>query len=225
MALTRAELTDIVAFYDQLGEAPTPILLTGFNRRFSEYGTRLAALTADRTNPMILDYRMNAGYIPGHHWVHSEEGGGRNLGEACHIYDLFTFLTGSRTASVSATAMRPTTDYYASTDNFVATIAFEDGSVASLTYTALGSPSHPKERLDVYVDGSVLSLDDYRELLASGHARPEVASKTSEKGQRQELEALIRAIRAGGEWPIPLWQQVQATEIALRVQDLITGHA
>ena len=32
---------------------------------------------------------MNAGYIPMDHWVHGDEGGGRNLGEACHIYDLF----------------------------------------------------------------------------------------------------------------------------------------
>ena len=39
-----------------------------------------------------------------------------------------------------------------------------------------------------------------------------------DKGHRAELEALVRAIRHGGDWPIPLWQQLQATEIALQVQ-------
>ena len=225
MVLTREELNAITTFFAAPGKDPTPILLTGYNRRFSPYGQRLAELVAGRTNPMILDYRMNAGRLPLDHWVHSAEGGGRNLGEACHIYDLFTFLTGARTVGVSATSIRPSTDYYSSTDNFVATISFEDGSVATLTYTALGSPSHPKERLDVFVDGAVILLDDYQRLDVAGQTRPALTSSTSEKGQQQELGALVRAIRRGGEWPIPLWQQVQAAETALRVQDLITGSA
>ena len=32
---------------------------------------------------------MNAGYVPLDHWVHGPEGGGRNIGEACHVYDVF----------------------------------------------------------------------------------------------------------------------------------------
>jgi hypothetical protein len=59
----------------------------------------------------------------------------------------------------------------------------------------------------------------------AGRSAVELSTRTSEKGQREELEALVRAIREGGEWPIPLWQQLQATDIALRVQDQITGHA
>ena len=43
---------------------------------------------------MLVNYRMNAGYIPLDAWQQGAEGGGRNLGEACHIYDLFVFLTG-----------------------------------------------------------------------------------------------------------------------------------
>ena len=94
LALTAEELAEIEGFYRDAPDGP--ILLTGFNRRFSPIGTRLAELVRDRTNPMILDYRMNAGYIALDDWVHGPEGGGRNLGEACHIYDLFTFLTDSR---------------------------------------------------------------------------------------------------------------------------------
>jgi hypothetical protein len=51
-------------------------------------------LVQERRNPMILNYRMNAGYIPLDHWVHGEEGEA-GTSEACHVYDLFTFLTGA----------------------------------------------------------------------------------------------------------------------------------
>jgi hypothetical protein len=102
---------------------------------------------------------------------------------------------------------------------------FEDGSVATLTYTALGSGSHPKETMETFVDGRVIVLDDYRQLATAGTSRPEIRTSGSQKGHREGLVALVSAVRAGGEWPIPLWQQVQATEVALRVNELITGVA
>jgi predicted dehydrogenase len=224
LALTQAELDEIVAFYEGANRNE-PILLTGFNRRFSPHARRIAAVTAKRTNPMMLNYRMNAGYLPLDHWVHSEEGGGRNRGEACHIYDLLTFLTEGRVADVTARAIRPRTAYYSSSDNFVATITFDDGSIASLTYTALGAAEFPKERLDVFTDGMVISLDDYRKLTVLGGSAKGITTLVSEKGQREEIVEMARAIREGGPWPIPLWQQAQATEIALRVESFLGNPA
>jgi Predicted dehydrogenases and related proteins len=223
LALTREELDSIIAFYGDANGADRPMLLTGFNRRFSRYARRIAELTASRSNPMILDYRMNAGYIPLDHWVHTREGGGRNRGEACHIYDLFTYLTGGHVTDVHAGAIRPRTGHYSSTDNFVATMSFSDGSVANLTYTALGATDHPKEQMELFVDGKVLVLDDYRKLTVAGDPSSGLATKTSDKGQKEELIAVSEALREGGNWPIPLWQQVQATEIALAVEPFLTG--
>ena len=65
----------------------------------------MGELLADRTSPLVANYRMNAGYIPLDHWVHGPEGGGRNIGEACHVYDLFDFLTGAEETSVQAQAI------------------------------------------------------------------------------------------------------------------------
>ena len=224
LALNREELEGIRAFFEEPGDTK-PILMTGFNRRFSVYGRRIAELTRDRSNPMVISYRMNAGYIPPDHWVQTSEGGGRNLGEACHIYDLFTFLTEARQTGVQAEAIRPKSGYYGRTDNFATTIGFDDGSVATLTYTALGAAGHPKEQMDVFVDGKVISLDDYKRLTVAGASVKALATSAPEKGQRQELEAMVLAIRDGGEWPIALWQQIQAAEIALRVEELITRPA
>lgn len=151
LALTQADLLAVEGFYHSVGVGvKAPVLLTGFNRRFSPAAQRLKQIVAGRTNPMILNYRMNAGYIPLDSWVHTAEGGGRNMGEACHIYDLFTFLTGAKVVEVTAQAIKPAGAYYTHTDNFVTNLRFDDGSVGSLTYTALGSKEYPKEKLDVY---------------------------------------------------------------------------
>lgn len=217
MALDEAELRAIETFYQE-ATGPKPVLLTGFNRRFSPYAQRIASLVQKRSNPMLINYRMNAGYIPLDHWVHGPEGGGRNMGEACHIYDLFTFLTGSQVKSVQAMALAPTTDYYSSTDNFVATMGFEDGSVASLTYTALGNVEFPKETMEVFVDGMVISLNDYRALTVTGGRQKPLETRASNKGQKEELQAFAAAIHGQADWPIPLWQQLQATRMSFDVE-------
>lgn len=218
LALTVSELEAVEAFYGERETDSPPILLTGFNRRFSRYAKKIRELIESRSNPMILNYRMNAGYIPLDNWVHGQEGGGRNRGEACHIYDLFTYLTGSKVISVQAATIRPITGYYSHSDNFVATMTFEDGSVATLTYTALGAKGYPKEKMELYCDGKVIVLDDYKSLSVAGAKVSGIETKALDKGQIEELEAFAQAIQKGGEWPIPLWQQIQATEIALRVE-------
>ena len=222
LAITQEELDQVNAFYAN-ASGPQPLLLTGFNRRFSPHARRIKELVSGRTNPMMLNYRMNAGYIPLEHWVHTEEGGGRNIGEACHIYDLFTFLTGSKVTSVTAQAITPKTGYYSATDNFVATLAFADGSVATLTYTASGSRDHPKEQLEVFVDGMTIAMNDFKSLQVTGSKAVGLETKLSEKGQKQELEIFAKAIKIGGEWPIALWEQNQVTEIAISVQRFLSG--
>lgn len=210
MALNQEELDQILEFYSATPDAP--MLLTGYNRRFSKYAKAILQVVQKRTSPMILNYRMNAGFIPPEHWVHGEEGGGRNIGEACHIYDLFTYLSGSKTVRVEAQAI-PLTPR----DNFVATMTFEDGSIATLTYTSLGSKDHPKELLEIFVDGKVIVLNDYKSL-----SLPKLETALPEKGQKEELIAFGQAIRENGKWPIPLWQQAQAMQIAFEVETLLT---
>jgi predicted dehydrogenase len=222
LAMSQKDLDQINAFYVNTS-GPKPILLTGFNRRFSPHARRIKELVTKRTNPMVLNYRMNAGYIPLDHWVHTEEGGGRNIGEACHIYDLFTFLTGSKVSSVTAQAMMPKTSYYSATDNFVATFAFADGSIATLTYTASGSREYPKEQLEVFVDGMTIAMNDFKLLQVTGSKSVGLETKLSEKGQKEELEIFAKAIKTGGDWPILLWEQNQATEMAIKVQHFLSG--
>lgn len=219
LALTAAELNEIEAFYETYaGTSPPPVLMTGFNRRFAPLMQPVQQAAAQRRHPLLINYRMNAGYLPLDHWVHGPEGGGRNLGEACHMYDLFTFLVNERVEEVDVQAVRPG-GRYSHRDNFVATMKFADGSVASLTYTSLGNTAFPKEQLEMFCDGAVYSLDDYRRLRITSNRDVVREEKTVDKGHRSELEAFAEAIRQGGEGPIPLWQQLQGARIALAVEN------
>ena len=219
LAINAEGLSKIEQFYREHRDAP--LLLTGFNRRHSRYLQEIAKQTTARQNPMIIHYTMNAGYIPLDHWVHTEEGAGRNIGEACHIYDVFNFLTGAKAVSVSACSIQPNGAYYSAKDNFIATVTYDDGSIANLIYTAVGSKDYPKETMEVFFDGKMITLNDYKSMKGCGVKLASIETKGSEKGQLEELEVFGKIIQAGGESPIPLWQQIQAMQIAFAVEEQI----
>lgn len=227
LTLSREELIQIQTFYREKSVENTyPLLLTGYNRRFSPFAERMKKLLDARNAPFILNYRMNAGFIPQDHWVHGAEGGGRNLGEACHIYDLFTFLADSEVDTLSAHAVKLTSQQYHSNghygrnDNFVATFSFKDGSVANLVYTSLGHTEVPKEQAELYVDGKIAVLNDYKSMRVYGSPKLSLQTPLQDKGLKTELHCFASGIKTG-EWPIPLWQQVQVSEMAFAVEDLI----
>jgi hypothetical protein len=56
-----------------------------------------------------------------------------------------------------------------------------------------------------------------------GGASQVIRSENVEKGHFEELEAFVGVLKNGGEWPIPLWQQIQASRIALTVEEQIMG--
>ncbi len=222
LALSPSEVDAIDAFFNTSNDAASPILLTGYNRRFSPYAARMAMALEGRSGPFMLNYRMNAGHIPMEHWVHSKEGGGRNLGEACHLYDLFIFLAKQKAIKVSTHPILPTSEYYARNDNFVATLSFADGSVATLTYTALGSRAYPKETADLYWDGKVITLNDYREMEVFGMKKgsTSLATRAQAKGLKEELLAFSNGIQSG-EMPISWWQQREVSRIGFAVEEQI----
>lgn len=221
LTLDPADLDQLRVFYETTTNAP--LLMTGYNRRFSPAMKRTHEILQTRVAPMMLNYRMNAGYLPPDHWAHSSEGGGRNLGEACHIYDLFNFLTGSRVRAIQATSIAPRGKQYFKNENFVATISYEDGSVCTLTYTALGSKSHPKESMEIFCDGKVMSMIDYKSLTIVGSKQRGWKSLTQQKGHVEEMQALAQALRNQAEWPISLDHQIEAARIAFEVERQISG--
>jgi len=199
-----------------------PLLMTGFNRRFSNYARETKKHTDKRVNPLFVQYRMNAGFIPLDHWTH--ENGGRIVGEACHIIDLMTYLTGSVVTSVSSEHLNPNTDKISQHDNRSIVLKYEDGSVCTVQYFAVGSKKFPKEYMEVHFDEKTIVMDDYKSLQGYGVKVKEFKSNMAQKGQIEEMEYLYNALKKGGEWPIALWDMVQTTQITLELEKM-TGNA
>jgi len=204
--------------------ADAPMLMVGFNRRFSPAMQMLKERLAGRRSPLMIQYRLNAGYIALDHWVHDSQGGGRNVGEACHMYDVFRFLAGAPARTVEASAIDPGELPYARNDNFVATITYDDGTVASLLYTALGPKTGlGKEHITVFCDGEAFIVDDFKKLTRVSDSSVLWQSGESDKGHFEELSRFGDAIATGGPSPIPFEEIVETSAVALQVEDLIYG--
>jgi predicted dehydrogenase len=188
------------------------LLLTGFNRRFSPLAQTLHSSLATRHEPLYAHYRVNAGYIPLNHWVHDpNQGGGRIIGEGCHFIDFITFLVGSPPVAVAAHALPDNNKYRE--DNVSMTFTFPDGSIGIVDYLANGDKSLPKERIEVFCEGMVAVLDDFRKLeIVKDGKKKEERLAVQDKGWRDEMRAFAKSIREGGEPPIPYEQLIGVTK-------------
>ncbi|MEW5938070.1 MAG: bi-domain-containing oxidoreductase [Chloroflexota bacterium] len=208
LAITSNQLSVISK---QLLKTENCLLMTGFNRRFSPLAQSLHSSLVTRHEPLFAHYRVNAGYIPLNHWTHDpEQGGGRIIGEACHFIDLLAFLVGAPPISVSAHALPDNGKYHE--DNVSMTFAFPDGSIGIVDYLANGDKSVAKERLEVMCGGMVAALDDYVSLTVVKDGKKKVESGAQDKGWKDEMRAFARAIREGGEPPIPYEQLIGVTK-------------
>jgi predicted dehydrogenase len=188
------------------------LLTVGYNRRFAPLAIRLKTFVSDVREPFVMHYRVNAGLIPPEHWIHDrEEGGGRVLGEICHFVDFLSFVCGQQVASVSASSL-PNSGKY-SDDNIVATLTFQDGSIGTITYVSNGDRSYSKERVEVFAQGRIAILDDFKELRAvrDGRSRTYKTRLRVDKGHRGEWVSFAEAIRAGGPNPIDIGSLMNST--------------
>jgi predicted dehydrogenase/threonine dehydrogenase-like Zn-dependent dehydrogenase len=191
-----------------------PLLMVGYNRRFAPLSRKLKDFAAGLGEPLVMGYRVNAGYIPPDHWTQDpEQGGGRILGEVCHFVDYLAFVAGAPPVRATARVTPDAGRYRA--DNLVATIELADGSVGTVTYVANGDPAVPKERFELFGGGAAAVLDNFRtlELIRGGRRRVERSRLRQDKGHADQLRAFVDAARTGGPPPIP-WAEIAAVSRA-----------
>lgn len=207
---------------EHLPEAKLPLLMVGFNRRFSPFAQKIKSFLAERCEPIMAHYRVNAGYLAPTHWLHDREvGGGRLIGEGCHFIDFLTYLTGSLPLSVEGQAL-PDIGRYRE-DNFIIHLTYPDGSIGILTYLANGDKALPKERLEVFCGGASIILDDFRSLTfaTDGKMRQFTSRWRQDKGHRTEWLMFLASIKAGGPPPIPYEHLIGVTRATLAAVDAI----
>lgn len=194
--------------------------MVGYNRRFSPFAVKIRQEVGDRSHPLMIHYTMNAGYLPPDHWTQGPEGGGRLLGEACHIVDLFRSLVGHPVASMHCAPIRGRNPGAKPNDNFTLTLEYTDGSVATLLYTALGHREVPKERMEVFFDQKAFVMDDYLSMTAHGMPKGSVELKQRDKGHAAELAAFHHAATSGEQFPIPWDELVETWRVTWQADEL-----
>ncbi|MBS0151832.1 MAG: bi-domain-containing oxidoreductase [Nitrospira sp.] len=215
LAITREELTTLCHIYEDCLRSQTspPLVMVGFNRRFSPQIQRMKQLLAGISEPKTFSMTINAGHIPRDHWTQDRLiGGGRIIGEGCHFVDLLRFLAASPIVGVQAMS--------AGEDNVTVTLRFADRSIGTVHYFSNGHKSFPKEQLEVFCSGKVLQLDNFRKLRGYGWPGFQKMDLWSQdKGQTACVTAFVDAIRRGACSPIPWDELVEVTHVTLDIVD------
>jgi predicted dehydrogenase/threonine dehydrogenase-like Zn-dependent dehydrogenase len=219
LCLTLAELDMIERAHAAAGRQ----LMVGFNRRFAPLVQTMKRLLDPVREPKALVMVMNAGDIPPGHWTQDPAvGGGRIVGEACHLIDLMRHLAGTPIVSVAAKRMGDNDAMAITDDKASITLGFADGSFGTIHYLANGGPSFPKERVEIFVAGRTLQLDNYLKL--HGFNWPGFRKEglwRQDKGQAACAAAFVRAVEQGGAAPIPADELFEVARVTIEAAGLL----
>ena len=170
---------------------------------------------------------VNAWEIPAEHWTQDRRiGGGRIVGEACHFIDLMRHLAGSPIQSWQAIGMGDSGSGGIRDDKASITLSFKDGSFGTVHYLANGDKSFPKERIELFCNGGILQLDNFRCLTGFGWPGfKRMKLRTQDKGQDAAVAAFLDAVRSGGQAPIPFEEIDEVSGITIAIADSLVATA
>ncbi|MDA0848647.1 MAG: bi-domain-containing oxidoreductase [Verrucomicrobia bacterium] len=212
LCLKQKELIEIKAAYDK--SKNKPIIMVGFNRRFSPQIQKVKKLLLGTSGPKSFIFNINAGHIDENHWTQDNDvGGGRVVGEACHFIDLLRFLADSPILDWNQNSMNSN-----SKDTLSIGLKFEDGSIGTINYFANGPKSLPKERLEIFSQGRVLQLDNFRKL--KGFSWPGFSKMNlwkQDKGQNECASAFLNAIKGKTTAPIPIEEIFEIAKVSIEI--------
>ena len=174
-------------------------LMVGFNRRFAPLLVDLKGAFGTRSGPVQVRYDVNAGRLEAGSWYAQPEQGSRLVGEGCHFVDTISWWLDLDPVAVFAAAT-------GDPDDTASTLLYPDGSVATIAYQTRGDPGAPKELFQVSGDEQLARLHNFQrtELWRRGRRSVRRSRTGIDKGQKQELDAFVRAVAGGWAMPIPL---------------------
>lgn len=198
-------------------------LCVGYHRTHSPFINKIKKIILNRSSPLMIQYRFNAGFIPKEQRMQTEWKSGRIMIQAPHIFDLFCYLIDSKPISVSVEALKHLNNIAFPTDNFCATISFEDGSVCSLLFTSLGHMDLGKERMELFYDSKTIVMEDYVSLIGYGISPTfDERVKVPDQGYEKLVTSFFENIKGDRiDMTFDLERLVIVTDLALIVDALV----
>ncbi len=198
--------------------------MVGFNRRFSKQFNLIKEFFAKSTEPFLINYRVNAGYIPNTSWIQKPEEGGRIIGEGCHFIDVFDFLIDSEPISVYASSIRTNNTEMKNEDNTIVTITYKNGSVANLIYLANGDKSVPKEYCEVFSSGKTAIMNDFHEVSLFNNSKRRKIKFDGKKGHKEEVDYFINLILGKVEEKLSFSSIISTTKLTVKILESIKNN-
>ncbi len=200
----------------------------GYNRGIAPIVTKARELLADMPQKRLIYHRLQAPFSADD-WTHDPKvGGGRFVGEGCHIFDLLCLLVDAPPVSVYAsggTFLDPEKVKVA--DSGIITITFADGSVGTTLIASDGCLDFPKEVTEIYCGGKAIYIDNFKDMEYcgfEGQKRIRLIQDQVDKGQVVEIALLAEAILNDAESPNGLVQASKAAAISYKVvESIATG--
>ncbi len=209
LALTDDELQRIL---QAVAETGNDRLMVGFNRRFSPLLRQLRARFGTAGAGLTARYLVNAGRLEADSWyLNRDLEGSRFTGEGGHFIDTLSWWIDSLPIEVYAMAGPER-------DDVQATLRFENGSVATISYVTGGNTRYPKESLEFASAGMTALLENFRRAAVwSGRRHVSIRSRAQDKGQRDELAQFVKACSSGASMPIELESLAATTRATIAV--------
>jgi len=225
LALNNEELETILDAYAEAERAANaPLLMVGYNRRFSEPVRAIQRLFAGRTEPLAMHYRVNAGFTPSTHWMQHPDQGGRFIGEGGHFVDVMQFVCGALPSSVYAVAPTDGARRY-NNDNILLTISFADGSVGTIHYLANGAEAVDKEYLEVFGDSKIARMWNFRKLECAVGRKKSSTSFSGDKGHAAEMKALLDGFESGANSPISVESLAATSRVTFAAMESLRSNS
>ncbi len=194
------------------------LLMVGFNRRFAAHIQRVKILLQPISAPKHMIMTINAGFIPKEHWSQDIARGGRRLlGEVCHFIDLLRFIANCSIINADVIAIN------SQEDQLTITLIFADNSLGTIHYMANGHKSFPKERLEIFTDGKIIVIDNFRKMRGFGFRKFTKCNLwRQDKGQEACAAAFVNGLSVGLA-PIPLAEIFEVQQVCLDLVKKLRG--
>ena len=111
-------------------------------------------------------------------------------------------------------------------NNVLINIKYDNGSIASIIYSTIGNESFSKERIEIFYDTKIITIDDFKELNVIGLKKKKEKSNHVEKGHYELLKKYGEFLLGkNDDEDIPTVEDgIKATLISLKViESLKTG--
>ncbi len=219
LAVTENELLEIKNTYEKHAAPNGQQLMVGFNRRFSKPFRDIKEFFSPIKEPLLMTYRVNAGFLPKDHWTQLPGQGGRIIGEGCHFIDCMSYLCKGLPVSVFAQSIASQNAQVTDADNVAITVQFDNGSLGTLIYTANGDKGLAKEYCEVFGGGCTAIMDNFSSVSFFANGKRNVQKYDGGKGHTEEVQAFIKNLNGKSEQTISFESLVDTTLVTLKALD------